>query len=143
MRYSCVRGIGDSGDVIGSMASQGSQGVMGNVFCYICERKTASHFCKCTGAMNFFCVDCSSRHQAKYPQASHRFMPIEALEEYRLKSEVLKRAAAELRKNVERAERFSLKFREMMQQVIDHCVNYRTMGLQLLQTEIEELRACY
>lgn len=90
------------------------------------------------------CIDCSSRHHAENPHKFHQIMPISALgqisEEHLRRSESWTQAAAELRKNIERAEQFSAEFADMLQHVIDYCVYYRTCKLQELQLEIEELR---
>lgn len=126
------------------MAAQPFQGASSNRTCQFCSVNEASHYCDCMQPPALFCLDCGGRHNAKFPRVIHPAIPIVALsqspEEYRCRSEALANAAAELRKNVERAEQFSVKFGEMMQQVVDYCVNYRSWGLQLLQTETEELR---
>ena len=131
------------GMVIIDMATQSPQGFLSNPTCTICERNEASHFCKCTDTPTLFCLDCSGRHNAKFPRAFHQTMPIAALlqdpQEYKRKIETLTKATAELRKNVERVEKCCSEFSDMMQNCINYLTEYRNWWLQQLQIEKEGL----
>ena len=125
------------------MADQAFQGVSNNRTCQFCQRREASHFCKCTGSPVLFCLDCSIQHSAKNPRIIHQVIPIAALsqspEEYMRKNDTLTKAAAELRRNVDRMEQCSRDFADMMQKCINYLIEYRSWGLQKLHTEKEEL----
>ena len=125
------------------MADQASQGTSINLTCQVCQRREASHFCKCTGSPTLFCLDCGFAHQAKSPLAIHQITPVAALsqnpKEYKRKYEALTKASVELRSSVERMERCSSEFAEMMQKCIDYLTEYRSSWLRQLQTEREEL----
>ena len=118
--------------------------VSSNETCQFCERDEASLFCKCTGTAALFCMKCSMLHHSKYPRAIHQVMPIAALnrniEEYKQKAEALSLAAAELRRNLDLMEQYSIDFADLMQRSINFLIEYRNRGLQKLQTEKEELR---
>lgn len=124
------------------MTSQGIQEALSYQTCQICEENEAFYFCRCTGIL--YCRHCSPHHHAKYPHAIHQVRLVSALgenlEEYRRRSEELAKAAAELWKNVERAEQFAVEFAEMMQNVIDHCVRYRSWKLKQLDREMRKLQ---
>lgn len=127
------------------MAAQPFQEAPNNQTCQFCKGHRASHYCDCVKPPALFCLDCSvKQHSDKFPRTIHRIIPIAALnqspEEYQRKSEWLAQATAELRKNLDRIDQFSVEFAEMMQGCIDYCVHYRTWGLQQLQTEKEELQ---
>ena len=69
-------------------------------------------------------------------------MPIAARrnpEDYKRKSEALTSAKAELQKNVERLEQYSIEFADLTQNCIDYLAEYRSCELQQLQTEKEEM----
>lgn len=116
---------------------------LSNPICCICEKNEAGLFCKCTDTPTLFCVDCSARHHAKHPRAFHQVMPMAALsqdpEKFRLKSQILGRAVAELQKNVERVEQYCVEVAAMMQNCIDYLTEYRSKALQQLQREKVEL----
>jgi hypothetical protein len=71
-------------------------------------------------------------------------MPIAALnrniEEYKQKTEALSLAAAELSRNLDLMEQYSVEFADLTQQIINYLIEYRSLGLQRLQTEKEELQ---
>lgn len=119
-------------------------GFVSNPICAICSINEASHFCKCTDIPTCFCLDCSGRHNAKFPRAFHQIMPIAVLHqdprEYMRKSEALGKAVAELRRNIERVEKCRIEFTEMMQNCINYLTEYRDWWVQQLQIEKEELR---
>lgn len=119
-----------------------------NPTCHICERNEASLFCKCTGALVLFCMDCFPRHNAKYPHAFHQVMPIAAAfsrnpEEYTRKGEALTRAAAELRANITQIEQCSAEFSDLIQSCINYLTEYRSWWLHRLQTEKDELLVAF
>lgn len=118
--------------------------VSSNQTCQFCESTEASLFCKCTGTASLFCVQCSCLHHSKYPRAFHQVMPIAALnrniEEYKQKTEALSLAAAELHRNLDLMEQYSVEFADLTQQIINYLIEYRSLGLQKLQTEKEELQ---
>ena len=125
------------------MADQGLQGVLSKPICNICIANEATHSCKCTSTLTFFCRQCFLAHQDKQPHVIHQVPPIAALsqnpEEYKRKRETLTRATAELRSNVDKMEQCSTEFADMMQTCINSLIEYRTWWLQQLQTSKEEL----
>lgn len=112
--------------------------------CQFCE-KSASHFCKCSGSPALFCMDCCHYHRAQLYSTTHQILPITELGErpkaYLQKSEALARGATALRRSVECLEQFSQEFDHQVQQCIASLTEYRTMWLQRLQTEKQELLA--
>jgi len=104
-----------------------------NQTCHICEEREAT----------LFCAQCFPIHQAKYPRLIHQVTPIAALnqnpKEYKRRNEALTKAAAELRRNLDKMEQCSVEFAEMMQNCINYLTKYRTWWLQQLHTDKEEL----
>ena len=119
------------------------QGPASNQTCQFCQEHEATHFCKCTGSLIHFCLDCCAKHNAKYPRAIHQITPIAVLsqnpEQYMRKYETLTKAATELRKNIERAEQCSIEFADLMTNCINYLTKYRTRRVQQLETEKKEL----
>ena len=72
-------------------------------------------------------------------------MPIGALnlgpEGYKLKSEAISKATAELRKNVTQAEQCSKECADFLQECINYLAEYRSWLLQKLQRDTEEMRS--
>lgn len=121
---------------------EAAQRVLINPTCQVCEEDVATHFCKCTGFLTFFCLHCSPAHQAKSPRTLHQAIPIalrQSFENYQHKHEALAKAAAELRSNIDRMEQCSSEFADMMHNCINYLIEYRTWWLQQLQTNKEEL----
>jgi len=112
--------------------------------CQFCERY-ASHCCKCSDPPALFCMDCCHYHRAQLYNTTHQILPITTLgerpQEYLRKSEALARGAVAMRKSVERLEQFSREFDELMQQCIASLTEYRSLWLQRMQTEKQELLA--
>ena len=88
-------------------------------------------------------MQCFPAHHAKYPRTLHQVMPVAALrqdpQEYMRKNQALTKAVAQLQKNLERVEQYCVEFADLMQNCINYLTEYRTWGLQQLQTEKEEL----
>lgn len=116
-----------------------------NRTCLFCEGQEASHFCACADPPALFCLSCFVQHCTKFPRTIHKCVPIAALgqtdEEYKRKSDALKRAAEELRKNVARIEQCSSELEAVVQSCINFLNEYRKWWVQQLQTEKEQLSA--
>lgn len=127
------------------MATQTFRGVLNNRTCPICNAQQASHFCNCVKPPALFCLHCCGQHNFKSPRVIHKAIPIAALDkvpkEYKRKSKTLMMAAVELRRNVELVDQYSSELDGLMQNCINYLTEYRTWGLQRLQTMKEELHA--
>lgn len=88
-------------------------------------------------------MQCLPRHFAKDSRCVHQLFPIAALnynpEVYHLKYEALKKASAELRRNITLLEEFTCEVENMLQKCIDYLTEYRGWMLAYLQTEKETL----
>lgn len=127
------------------MEEHGFPGVLSNTMCQTCETTVASHFCKCTNPPLLFCLDCCGPHHTKYPRSIHQVMPIATLsrnpEVYIRKTEFLAKGAAELRKNIQKLEKFSEEFDDLMRKCANYLAEYRSWFLLEIQREKEALGA--
>jgi len=117
----------------------------GNQICQVCEEHEATHFCNCVHTPALLCVDCWFYHSAKPGLSPHRAIPIAALgrnfETYMHRYEAVAKATAAVRGNVERIEKFSTEFDDMMKASIRYLAEYHHLWLNRLQAEIKEIKA--
>ena len=118
--------------------------VPGNKTCQVCSVNPATHFCDCQDPPTVFCHECSSRHSGKTPRIIHHTIPIAALgrnKDYKRKHKALLKAAAELRKNVERIDQCSREIEDLMKSCANYLTEYGNWWVHHLNTEKEGLSA--
>ena len=113
-----------------------------NKTCQVCFANEATYFCACTTPSSLLCLGCSGVHS---DPIFHQTFPIAALgrnlEEYEPKYKALLKAAAELRKNVERIDQCCNEFDDITKTCAKYLADYRRDWLQHMQTEKEVLSA--
>ena len=119
--------------------------VQANKTCQVCFANQATHFCDCQDPPTLFCFDCSLLHCGKNRAIIHHTIPIIALgrniEEYQRKHKALLKAAAELRKNVERIDQCSREIEDLMKRCVNYLTEYGSWWVQYLSTEKDKLSA--
>lgn len=127
------------------MATQGFRGTLSNKTCEVCSSSEATHYCDCQDPSTLFCLDCSILHSRKNPSIVHQTIPVAALgrnlEDFKRKNKELMKAAAELRKNVERIDQCCNEFDEMIKRCANYLTEYRNWWYQFMQKEKEGLSA--
>ena len=119
--------------------------VQANKTCQVCFANQATHFCDCQDPPTIFCFDCSLLHSGKNRAIFHQIGPIAALdrniEEYKRKHKALLKAAAELRKNVERIDQCCREIEDLIKSCADYLTEYGGWWVHHLSTEKEGLSA--